>query len=149
MFHLRFLFSFYCLFVFICPVFLLVLLCSRTQYADISLADTWHLNLRFSFMFLVFLCLTVCDHIIRMYVSRIRESGRTLGVLMKLGRKVDLMWRQHVDQHRKRVLKQMAGTFKIQTFYWNFEVNHLNHRSWKEKEKKMCEDSKWDEQQKY
>ena len=48
-------------FVYLHVLFLLVLLCSRTPYASISLAPPMNLRL---FLFMVFLCLTVCDHII-------------------------------------------------------------------------------------
>ena len=46
------------------------------------------------FPFLVFLCLS--KNCFSQVSLKDKESGRTLGVLMKLGRKDDLMWGQHV-----------------------------------------------------
>ena len=95
MFSFHFSFFFFSSSFFSYFLVLLVLLCSRTRYADTLLALPMHSR---SFLLLAFLGLTVCDHIIRILVClsckiRQKESGRALliGVLMKPGRQDDFM----------------------------------------------------------
>ena len=87
--HLRFI-------VFLFSLSGLLLLASMFSYPVRRHFNCLTMDLWFAFFVLVFLCITVCDQqidrCISTSISRIyKESGRTLGVLMNLGRNDDLV----------------------------------------------------------